>query len=105
MPGVQGSGAGRRSVEGDGCFCELEVHFLGVLVLGALLFWLYIGAPGFWKLPDEFWPKLCILFLLKATSCTTAVPEIVHDYFGSSAKSSLVVKDVERPILRCLLAA
>ena len=46
-----------RSVELDlnvdscACFCQLGVRFVGVLVIRALLFGVYIKAPAFWKLP------------------------------------------------------
>ena len=33
-----------------GCFYKLRVLFVGVLIMRAVLFGLYIGAPDFWKL-------------------------------------------------------
>ena len=35
-----------------GCFYVLGVLFVGVLVMRALLFWVYIGVPDSWKLPQ-----------------------------------------------------
>ena len=37
----------------SGCFYKLGVHFLGVPIVRALLFGVYIGAPDFWKLPSK----------------------------------------------------
>ena len=37
---------------GNCCVHKLGVFFLGILVIRALLFEVYIGAPDIWKLPD-----------------------------------------------------
>ena len=36
-----------------GCFYKVGVLFVGVLIARALLFGVYIRAPGFWKLPHD----------------------------------------------------
>ena len=41
----------------SGCFCKLEARFLGVLRIRALLFWVCVRAPDFWKLPFGFLDK------------------------------------------------
>ena len=44
------SGSLTVQVPGFGCFYKLGVPFVGVLVIRALLFGIYAGAPSFWKL-------------------------------------------------------
>ena len=34
-----------------GCFYNLGVLLVGVLIAGALLFWVFTAAPDFWNLP------------------------------------------------------
>ena len=44
-----------------GCVCHLGVHFLGVFVIRALIFWgLFLGPPEFGKLPYGSWSRILL---------------------------------------------
>ena len=53
-----------RLHKGDtyGCFYELEDLLVGVLIMRALLFAVYVRAPDFWKLPIWRSMFICKLF-------------------------------------------
>ena len=50
----------RRQLE-YACFCKLRVLLVAELIMGSLLFWVYVAAFCFWKLPYPE-PSLQILF-------------------------------------------
>ena len=40
-----------------GSFCKMGVRFLGILMVKALFWGVYKGAPDFWKLPFGHWTQ------------------------------------------------
>ena len=52
-PGLQRPGQARSSSPSFGPGQKSSEGIMGILVLRALLFWVYVEAPDFWKLPGK----------------------------------------------------